>query len=148
MQQSLDFTLDKIWTAAAVFLGFQINAFIWRLNREIGVEQFGGRNWLPPADYLSLASLLVIVVGVYAFPLAGIKLPLTPAEMFGLSVILFVGYVFALLSHYNLLFRGPTRLPGLFCTWQEFVTILFVLAAAAFYITEVRCQCMWAGGMS
>jgi len=130
--------LKEIWTAAAVLMGFQLTAFIWRLNRETEVRKSGGKNWLPPADYLSLASMIAIAFGVYAFPIAGYKFTLSPQQMFGLSVILFVGYIFALLSHYNLLFRGPTALPGKFCTIQEFITILIALAAAALFIVEVR----------
>jgi hypothetical protein len=135
-------SLKEIWTAAAVLMGFQITAFVWRLNRETEVAESGGKNWLPPADYLSLASLVSIAFGVYAFPIAGIKSTLIPEQMFGLSVILFVGYIFALLSHYNLLFRGPTRLPGKFCTIQEFVTVLVALGVAALYVAEARCHCL------
>jgi hypothetical protein len=128
----------EVWTAAAVLMGFQLTAFIWRLNRETEVRKSGGKNWLPPADYLSLASMITIAFGVYAFPIAGYQFSLSSQQMFGLSVILFVGYIFALLSHYNLLFRGPTVLPGKFCTIQEFITILATLVAAGLFITGVR----------
>jgi hypothetical protein len=97
---------------------------------------------MPPADYLSLASLLCLAFGVFAFPVAGIDFALSPTQTFGLAVILFVGYILSILSHYNLLFRGETMLPGKFCTVQEFATVVFVLVAAGAYIADVRCQCV------
>jgi hypothetical protein len=73
--------LKEIWTAAAVLMGFQVTAFIWRLNRETTVAEAGGVNWVPPADYLSLCSLLVAAYGVYASPIAGLRWTLAPEHM-------------------------------------------------------------------
>jgi hypothetical protein len=73
-RQGKSMDLKEIWTAAAVLMGFQLTAFIWRLNRETEVRKSGGKNWLPPADYLSLASMIAIAFGVYAFPIAGYNL--------------------------------------------------------------------------
>jgi hypothetical protein len=112
--------LQHAWTAAAVLLGFQLTAFTWRLNREVDVHRATRpedppQNWLAPSDYLSLFSLLITVVAVFVLPLVFNDRPIFKEKAmdywavraFGLSLILFAGYPFALLGHYNLLFAAP-----------------------------------------
>jgi hypothetical protein len=127
--------LKDIWTAAAVLMGFQLATVSWRLNREMDVQlRSGGPNWLPPADYLYLLSLLVTALGVFVLPILN-WIPLPFAErLLGISVILFAGYPFALFAHYTFLFQGPVMMPGLFVTWQEITAIGVTLFISAVYI--------------
>jgi hypothetical protein len=106
------------------------------LNRETDVQKHyeGGWNWMPPADYLSLASMLTTVFGVFVLPIAGLVSQQAAQSLFGLSVILFAGYQVALLAHYKLLLRGAVKLPGRFCTWDEALAIAATLGVAALYL--------------
>jgi hypothetical protein len=126
--------LKDLWTAAAVLMGFQLAAFVWRLNRETDVSKQGGANWMPPADYLSLLSMFTTVFGVFVLPIAGVLPPLASQRLFGLSLILFAGYQLALLGHYKLLFRGAVQFPGKYVTGDELLIVLITLAGGALYL--------------
>jgi hypothetical protein len=130
--------LNEIWTGAAVLMGFQLAAFVWRLNRETEVQKMHADNWnwMPPADYLSLASMLVTVFGVFVLPISGVIDPSAAQVLFGLSAILFAGYQLALLGHYKLLFHGPVRLPGQYCTIDEALIIFLTLMVCGIYLAR------------
>lgn len=125
--------LKDVWTAAAVLLGFQLAGFTWRLAREIDVAKEGGINWIPPADYMNLFSLLTTVLGVFVLPVTGLASPRAAERAFGLSVVLFAGYPFALLGHYGLLFNKGTVLPGKYSTRQEIIVIAITVLIAILY---------------
>ncbi len=126
--------LKDLWTVGAVLMGFQLTAFTWRTTRELNgrdlreeyhAEQNQDVNrWFPPADYLNLASLLVIVGGVFLAPILRLGSIRFAERALGLSAILFIGYPFAVLGHYNLLFRKGTALRGEFSTVQEKAVIV------------------------
>ena len=78
--------------------------------------------------------MLITVFGVFVLPIARIIAAPTAERLFGLSVILFAGYQLALLGHYKLLFHGPTKLPGRYCTLDEALFILLTLAVSALYL--------------
>lgn len=126
--------LKDVWTAAAVLLGFQLAGFTWRLAREMDVAKEGGINWIPPADYLNLSSLLITVLGVFVLPGTGLIPSHIAERALGLSVVLFAGYPFALLGHYGLLFNKGTRLPGKYWTRQEKVVIAITVLVGILYI--------------
>jgi hypothetical protein len=131
--------IREAWTAAAVLGGFQIAAYIWRLNREIEVHRGKAEgakpdNWLPPSDYLSLLSLLITTIFVFAAPTLSPKFDAAAVHWFGLSVILFAGYPWALFGHYGLLFRGAVHFPGKYCTVPELLAVTITAEAAALYV--------------
>ena len=122
---------------ASVVLGFQLNAFAWRVQRELALRT--SVKWVPPADLLNLASLVVIVVGVFVLPT--LRLPADDAfarDAFALGLLLFAGYPFALAGHYRLFRTGPPK-PGQetkptdWCSASEgFVISVCALLAAIF----------------
>ena len=126
--------LKDVWTAAAVLMGFQLTGFAWRLAREMEVDQAGGVNWVPPADYLNLASLVATAFGVFVLPITGLISPDVAECVFGFAVVLFAGYPFALLAHYSLLFNRGTRLPGKYSTKQERLVVASTILAAVLYL--------------
>ena len=127
--------LKDVWTTAAVLIGFQLTGFTWRLAREMEVARAGGINWVPPADYLNLVSLVITALGVFVLPITGFASARTAECALGLSAILFVGYPFALLGHYNLLFNRGTRLPGKFTTSQELTVIAVTVLVGIVYLS-------------
>ncbi len=63
--------LSEIWSAAGFLIALQLGAFSWRLSREISMAERGEVTWLPLAEALNLAALLVAVIGVFLLPIAG-----------------------------------------------------------------------------
>ncbi len=98
--------LKDLWSAAAFLIAAQIAAFTWRVNREVAVSK-GGRDikWFPIADYMNALGLIIALLGVFALPSTGIRL-VSPLHAFGLSIVLFAGYPFALAAHYELFTIG------------------------------------------
>ena len=124
--------LKDLWTPAGLLLGFQVTLFKWRLEREAAVGDKGDIPWLVPADYVSLAGMLVFVFGVVLLPLSGL-LPINGARWaFGLGVLLFVGQALGLAGHYQLFNRSQKRqfvwFPG-----QEKIVVTLTIFIALFY---------------
>ncbi len=136
--------LKDLWTVAAVLMGFQLAAFTWRLTRELSehdlrtqyhVEPEQNVNrWFPPADYLNLLSLMIVVGGVFLVPTLGLGSPRFAEGALALSAILFVGYPFAVLGHYNLLFSKGTIPPGKFSTVQEIIVVVVAILVSVLYV--------------
>ena len=100
MGLEMDMQLSNIWIVSGVILGFQINFFSWRIRREIQMEAKGETKWLPFADWMNLLSMFVMVTGVFVLPL--FKIGQFVYYAFGLALILLIGYLFALVGHYEL----------------------------------------------
>ncbi len=97
--------VSEIWVAAAAFLALQIGAFTWRIGREIHVaEESKDINWLPWADRMNMAAM-VASMAVFVFPLFT-RAAVWPAAAFLFSLILSMGYPFAVASHYDLWCEG------------------------------------------
>ena len=130
---ALGLTIEAIYTAAAVLLGFQGAAIYQRMAREIEVSKTD-LTWIPPADILNLFSFVVTVTGVFILPLLFDSFQVAKAG-FLLGVTLSVGYPFALLGHYDMLEVDKKR-TMVWCTWQEFYAILctLVVSVALFII--------------
>ncbi len=128
--------LRDIWQAAAVLMGFQLAGFTWRLAREIEVAKAGAINWVPPADYLNLISLLTTVLCVFVLPTMGLLSVGAAERAFVVSVLLFAGYPFALLGHYGLLFNRGTTLPGMYSTKQERTVVAFTALVSVLYLVS------------
>ena len=105
MVEGLD--VGELWAAAGVVSGFQIGAFTWRINRELEMAHRGERVWVPVADWLNVAALVVTLLGVYAAGALGLLPVQDSALMFGWSVLLLACWPFAMLGHYDLLGRNP-----------------------------------------
>jgi hypothetical protein len=141
--------LKDLWTVGAVLMGFQLAAFTWRLTRELNGRDLREEyhieknqdvdRWFPPADYLNLASLLVIVGGVFLVPILSLGSARFAERALGLSAILFVGYPFAVLGHYNLLFSRRTTPPGEFSTVREKAVIVVTILLSVFYAMLLSC---------
>ena len=107
----MNIQLVDIWIAAGVILGFQVDSFSRRINREVEV---GKKDivWLPPADVVNLIAITILVLGVFILPILGfVDLPFLRGT-FGLAVLLFVGHAFALAGHYDLYSYMLRRLKG------------------------------------
>ena len=102
-------TLGEIWTAAGVLIGFEFAVLSFRLNRELQVRAAGGPVWLPPADYLSLLSMLVAFIGVFVAPILGIGTLESVRLSFGLAIVLMAGWPLAIAGHYGLFFRAEQK---------------------------------------
>ncbi len=105
----MNIELADIWTAAGVLIGFQVTSFIWRISREVEVGKQGDLTWLPPADILNLISMAVTMVGVFVLPILGLADLSFIRFSFGLAVLLFVGYPFALAGHYDMYDNKTSR---------------------------------------
>jgi hypothetical protein len=97
--------IQEVWVAAAALLALQIGAFTWRISREIDVaEGSGDINWLPWADRMNMvamvSSLAVFILPLLACPASW------PEGAFLFSVVLSMGYPFAVASHYDLWHEG------------------------------------------
>lgn len=105
---------SDLLTAAAVIVGFGITVIMFRVQREIQVqeknegkpENEAERNWLAWSDYLILVSIL-LTTGLAIVPL--LMLPQVSALTRSLAAsacvaafILQAGYVFGILAHYRI----------------------------------------------
>jgi hypothetical protein len=133
--------ISDVWEVAARVISVQIAAFAWRVSREVGESDVGDITWLPPADILNLAAMVVAFLGVFLFPILGIGPPRLPELALGLSIVLFVGYPFALAGHYELYTRGPrTYGPA---PRQERIAIVVTVLLAAAYLAVVITRQPW-----
>jgi hypothetical protein len=129
----MDMTLGELWSTGGVILGFSVTAFSWRISREVYV---GERDWvwLAPADYLNLAAMSVLAVGVFVLPILNVgRTPVQATVSLGLAIMLFVGYAIALAGHYELFSRGRHRSMKYFPRMEK-VAVGVALGAAAVYI--------------
>jgi hypothetical protein len=126
----MNIELVDIWTAAGVLIGFQVTSFVWRVSREVDV----GITWLPPADILNLISMAVAMVGVFVFPILGLADLNFIRFSFGLAVLLFVGYPFALAGHYDM-YNNKTSRSYSYFPLQEKVVVAIITILVIAYLT-------------
>ncbi len=125
--------LADIWRASAVILGLQLGGFTWRVRRELDVleDDPAERAWIPPADFLNLIAIVVVVVGVYLWPILDLPGGAQLAEdAFGLGLVLLLGYPFALAGHYGLLRFGGRPVEGWRQPWATRSELVVIAAAA------------------
>ena len=125
--------LIDIWTAAGVLLGFQVTSFAWRVSREVQAGEKDDLTWLPPADLLNLLSMTVIVIGVFVGPILFCADMKFVQSSFGLALLLFVGYPFALTGHYDM-FNNKTKRSYCYFTFQEKVVVIIVAILVIGYL--------------
>jgi hypothetical protein len=125
-------SLYNIWNAASVILGFQLLAFSWRIQREAELQRQEKPTWLPVADKLNLAAILVNIIGTFLLPIAGHNE--RPEYALAFSLILFATYPLALAAHYELFFRHWNR-KRYFPRQERIIADVLIacFAVAAFY---------------
>ena len=100
--------LPQLWTAAVVLAGFQIAALTWRIRREIEMENKGEETWVTSADGIVLASLFVLIGGVFCGPALDVVDDASAGKLFGCALVLFACSPIVLAGHYNL-----------YCSWDK-----------------------------
>ncbi len=129
--------LMDIWTAAGVLLGFQATAFSFRVLREIDVsEKRDDVTWLPRADRVNLFSMLVLVIGVFVLPILGFGGLNFIKYSFGLAVLLFLGYPFALAGHYEM-YKTSTRSRTYYPRQEKVIVRILSGLAIAYVIVAI-----------
>lgn len=129
----MDIQLADVWTTSGVLIGFQVTSFVWRISREVEVGEEDDITWLPPADILNLTSMVVAMVGVFVLPILGIvDLNFTKLS-FGLAVLLFVSFPFALAGHYDM-YNNKTPRSFLYFTSQEKVVVAITTILVIVYL--------------
>ncbi len=98
----LEIEIGELWTVAAVLAGFQVNALVWRISRELQMESQSERVWLTLADGMIMVSLLLLAFGVFAAPMMGAASLDLAIRLCGLSLTIFVSMAFVFAGHYNL----------------------------------------------
>ena len=126
--------LMDIWTAAGVLLGFQATAFAFRVQREVDVsEKRDDVTWLPRADRVNLFSMLVLVIGAFVLPILGFGGLNFIKYSFGLAVLLFLGYPFALAGHYEM-YNNISKRSRTYYPHQEKVIVRIISGLAIAYV--------------
>lgn len=128
----MELTYGEILAAAGVLLGFQITSFTWRISREVDVGK-SDLTWLPIADMLNLASMLVVAVGVFVLPILNVANLRFMKLALGLALLLFIGYPFALAGHYDM-YNGKTVRSMKYFPFQEKVVAACILLAIVAYL--------------
>lgn len=129
----MELDIRELWTAGGILIGFQLTSFHFRLARELKFRDEGDVTWLPWADLFSLISMLIMVFCIFVFPILGIGLGFA-TNAFGVSLILFSGYPFALAGHYELFTsKDKTNRKGGHFPFQEKVVLVVTVVVLGLY---------------
>jgi hypothetical protein len=106
-------TIQDLWVVAVILAGFQMTGFTWRVGREVAV---GAKDltWFPIADVINAVSMLVLFLGVFALPVAGVAGVAFARKALGVAIVLVAGYPFVLAGHYEMYNPNTGR------SWQYF----------------------------
>ena len=100
-------TTDSLISTASVISGFSVAVLMFRISREVAMEEKDQKKWIPWADYLILSVILLSLLFV-VLPLCSISTNHHPHVMAlasascGASTILLAAYPFAILDHYRI----------------------------------------------
>src|SRR5207244_429206 len=108
-------------------------SFLWRISREIEVGKTGENTWLPLADVVNLLSMTITAVGVFILPILDLADSSLTKYAFGLALLLFIGYPFALAGHYGLYNKNTPRGAG-YMPFQEKIVLLLILLSVVAYL--------------
>jgi hypothetical protein len=133
----MELTYGEILAAAGVLLGFQVTSFTWRISREVDVGD-SDLTWLPIADMLNLASMLVVAVGVLVLPILNVANLKFMRLAFGLALLLFIGYPFALAGHYDMYNRKTGRSMRYFPFQEKMVAACVLVSIVAYLIVALK----------
>ena len=129
----MEIQFADIWIAAGVLIGFQVTTFVWRISREVKVGEQKDITWLPPADILNLLSMVVAMVGVFVLPILDLVGVNFMKLSFGLAVLLFISYPFALAGHYDM-YNNKTPRSFLYFPPQERVVVIITTILIISYL--------------
>lgn len=94
-------------TIASLIAGFGIAMLFFRIQREIEMNNRSERIWIPTADWLLVAATVICLAMVLLPLVSGFFESRTAARVAAAScsgsILLVVGYVFAILAHYRLI---------------------------------------------
>jgi hypothetical protein len=121
-----------LWIPTGLILGFQVNLFKWRLEREATVGDAEDIPWLVPSDYISIVGMLTFVVGVILLPVLNVISFEMSRFAFGLGALLFVGQALGLAGHYQLYNRSKLREFVWFPAQEKIVVLATLLAVGAY----------------
>jgi hypothetical protein len=132
----LDF--GTTWTAAGVVVGFSVTAFTFRIGREARKRDDGHAYWLPPADFLLVVSLAVVLIGVFVLPVLGAGLAFARYAL-GWAFLLLATYPLALAAHYEILLGKPPAAEqrGGWKTPQEEAVVWIAVGGSIAYFVAV-----------
>jgi protein-S-isoprenylcysteine O-methyltransferase Ste14 len=93
-------------TVASILAGFGVTVLMFRIQRELQVENDPDWTWLPWADWLVLGSIVLSLVGV-VLPLVSVRDPgqfsyAIAAASCAAASLLLAAYPFAIIDHYRL----------------------------------------------
>jgi len=131
-------SITQLWTAAGVLLGFQVTSFLWRVQQEAATAEKDDITWLPPADMVNLAGMLVVVIGIFVAPSIGLESERMTRTVFGLGALLFVGHCFALAGHYEMYNPHTKRSFTYFPIQERVVVAVVLLVVAAYFVVVAR----------
>jgi hypothetical protein len=96
---------DLIAVAAIIF-GFGITVFMFRIQREVSVQEKGWPSWLAWSDYLVISSVLLVacaaVIPLMAMAPAGGRTEAWASAACVAALLLQIGYIPAILAHYRI----------------------------------------------
>jgi hypothetical protein len=127
--------IGVLWGAGGVLVGFQVTALTLRVNREIEVGGTGDFTWLPVADCINLLSLSLTLIGVFVLPVINVIGLGAASKIFGLAVLLLVGYAFALAGHYEMFNPTSGRSMEYFPLQERVVVALVGIATISYVVT-------------
>jgi hypothetical protein len=138
---------DLIAVAAMIF-GFGIVVIMFRVQRELWVQEHHPewRNWIPWADWLIFASVLLAgcltIFPLLAFPVTRSSKAIAAASC-GSAILLQIGYVPAILAHYRIFFgrkRATDHVPREPGEPAEKVSVILTAVIAVLAFAFVFCQ--------
>lgn len=105
--------VSTLLTVASISSGFGVTVFVFRLQRELVMQEKNLLSWIPWADRLVIASVLISLLFVI-IPLVSISSPIALIKRVGAggcsaSSILLAGYIPAILAHYRFIFGDHTK---------------------------------------
>jgi hypothetical protein len=86
----------------------------------------------------NLASMLVVAIGVFVLPILNVANLRFMKFAFGLALLLFIGYPFALAGHYDMYNRKTQRSMKYFPLQEKVVAACVLLAIVAYLIVALK----------
>jgi len=123
--------LKDLLLVGGVLLALGLVSVYWRMNMRRHCRREKAMTWLTAGDCLNLGSMLVVTIGGYLLPLVGLSTPYG-AVFLGLAVLLFVGHLFALAAHYQLLDGEVVEVKRF--PVQEQIVVAITLALAIIFL--------------
>lgn len=138
---------DLIAIAVMIF-GFGIVVTMFRVQRELWMRERWRKDknfthWIPWADWLTFASVLLVgcltIFPLLAFPVTRSSKAIAAASC-GSAVFLQIGYIPSILAHYQMLFGKPEINPPRKVQPAERFFVKLTVAIAALAFAFVFCQ--------